>query len=243
MVLLESAVAAPVPDNAAAVKDLAEAHRNERDVIAQESMAQWTSVMGVTSIMGTLLTLVAAGAALWSVHLSRRALGQAEESVARTVETGEAQARAYVYASAASFSSEGPDILISVTNTGQTPAAYFQAGGEAVLVGDGKVQEAIQIKEYEKKEWPALGAGTTLKVKLAVNQAIISRFQSGKAQGQNLLVMGTILYRDVFGFHFETGFAFYVKPGDGRFRRPVANLPAFEPTDPPKGKSPYWQAR
>lgn len=234
--------AAPVPETVSqTVKDMADAHRAERDVTAQESMAEWTLVMGVTSIVGTFLTFGAAGAALWSVHLSRRALGQAEESVERTVEIGEAQARAYVHASAASFSSESADILVSVTNTGQTPAAYFQIGGEVVLVDEGKVGEAIQLKDYEKKEWPALGAQDTLKVKLGASSKIMNKFiNADPGTPKNLLVMGVISYGDVFGFHFETGFAFFVKAGEAHFRRPVSNLRAFERTDPPKGKELYW---
>ncbi|MDW9493946.1 hypothetical protein GOC57_11655 [Sinorhizobium meliloti] len=229
--LIQSAAAMPTPDHTTTVKELVEAQRNERDVVAQESMAWWTGVMGLTSVLGTLLSAGAAGAALLSVHLSRQALRQAEDSVAETVKTGKAQSRAYVYAKEAAYSSEAPDIILVVINTGQTPATYFRAGGDVKIVNRGEVGPSIAIQDYEMKEWPALGAGQSLKVQVGTSETrkIVNAFkEDGTVDEKRLLVQGKIVYGDVFGHEVETPFVFYVQRNQQHFRRPVAALEGFK---------------
>ncbi|MGK9282332.1 hypothetical protein [Sinorhizobium meliloti] len=230
LALTASAVAAPVPDNAATIREIAEAHRNERDVLAQESMAWWTWVMGLTAIGGTVLSAGAAFAALRSVALSRRALTQAEESVTETIKIGQAQSRAYVHAREAKFSEEAPDIIVVVMNTGQTPATYFRIGGDVTMVDRGEVRNSIAIGDYDLKEWPALGAGLDLKVQIGSDETrkVVEAFRDDWAfDEKRLVVQGKIIYGDVFGCEFETPFVFYVHRNELHFRRPVAALEAF----------------
>lgn len=239
LALSGSASAAPVPDDGGAVKELAEAHRNERDVLAQESMAQWTWVMGLTSIVGMGLSAGAAFAALRSVSLSRKALTQAEKSVGETVKIGQAQSRAYVHAKEATFSTDAPDLIVRVQNTGQTPATYFSVGGRVQIVEPGTVSQSIEIGNYDMKTWPALGAGVELTVQLSSgdNSGIretIEMFQARPGRSP-LVVTGKIVYADVFGSLFESPFSFYVRPGERRFRRPVAPFRAFQPVTPDAG--------
>ncbi|RVG92100.1 hypothetical protein CN072_22330 [Sinorhizobium meliloti] len=230
--LAGSAAAAPVPDNAAAVKDLADAHRSERDVVAQETMAWWTWFMALTSVGATLLSGGAAGAALYSVALSRRALEHAEASVSETIKIGRQQSRAYVHASDVSYSTEAPDVIVHVTNTGQTPAPFFQVGGQITVVPKGQVRESVSIGDYDMKEWPALGAGTTLRAQIGDEETrkLIKEFRltGGSDDGKKLLVQGKVRYTDVFGITFESPFAFYAHRTKPEFRRPVSGLKGFQ---------------
>lgn len=209
--------------NQAALRDAATTAREVQDLEAQKEMVTWA----FSSFLVSLGSLAMSGAALYGLFSS---LAQTRTAIKDNRELGEVQARAYVHATEVKIGQTAKPIVVC-HNTGQTPAKFFAIGAELKKVPEGSVTANAHLSSYEMKAWPALAGGQTLSVnvdptdgKNLVYKLVNDQF----ASKETLLLVGRIIYCDVFDQYFETGFAFYTTPDRKlKFSRPVNSLPAF----------------
>ncbi|MDO5896549.1 hypothetical protein [Agrobacterium sp. Azo12] len=183
-----------------------------QDLQAQLDMASWAGWMF--------------WATLFSVAASALAVLLAAKSLSATRQIGESQTQAYILASEANFGSKG-NILITVRNTGLTPATHFAVNATAKIVQPGKVTESISFVNHGFKVWSALGSGMEYKVSVLEGDETIKSFHNNSLSGDLLLVSGQVTYCTVFNHDHLTQFAFFVQKGTTRFRRPTSNLITF----------------
>lgn len=208
-------VAAPSPmdDPAGDARDIA-------DLVAQQQMASWAQWM----FWATMASVVVSALALFGLLTSLR---QTAAAIKDNRQVGEATAQAYVHAVEAEFGSS-LNILVSLMNSGSSPATHFSVAGTARLIPRGEVTDAIGFTNGPFKTFSALGAGETLTVGIGP-YSVISDFRQGTTpEDQILLICGQVIYCTIFNHDHETQFAFYVDPLDRRrFRRPTSNIRAF----------------
>jgi hypothetical protein len=211
------------------------------DVHAQVEMARWAKMMTVL----TVISLAFSFGALVGIFAS---LGQTKRSIETTIETaavarnlGEAQARAYVHVSSIKLNGD-LEIIATIENSGATPSPTYFAGCEVKRVKDGQISRSIVLTNYAFKSWQALPANGSPTIKLSITRGeeildeVFSQEGSVAAAkyiisgaDDNVVVVGNVIYSDVFGNYYQTGFAFYSKPTRASFLKPTHLLPAFEP--------------
>lgn len=203
----------------------------EMSAFAAVEQAHWAKL----SVWLTCVSLVISIAALVCLYFS---LLQTRQAVTDTRTLGEAQMRAYVEAVKLEYSKDKGDIVVECQNSGQTPSLLVGVGLEAIRVHETRMYNVLvnRPETPPRKTWPAIAAGRSLFAKLtpdtgssAVEQLINGLF----SENERLLIVGTILYRDVFDIPFQSDFAFFVDPSDVRtFLRPNGKRSAFQKLTP-----------
>lgn len=216
--------------------------RDLADLKAQMEMAQWALWMVVLTVISCV---VAAGGlvALWiSLRQTRAAIRNNQISSADAMTLGQANSRAYLHADHMEFSADGNAAIVTVKNTGSTPATFLMAGCEAKCVIQGGVRDASTLSEdYTYKYWHSLPAGESRKFRVDFTrgaefvqqnkQAAMALAGSGQrelSRTEFILVVGRIIWSDVFGVFLESAFVFYTEDVvRAKVRVPNAVLPAF----------------
>jgi len=214
-------------------QSLAEARtdiRGEKDLQAQQEMVEyaarsfWASV--VTGAIG-VLTLVGLG---WSLTQTERGFRRTLEAEKAARELDQAGIRAYVHIEEVTMGNTGRPIVVC-KNTGSTPAKFFAIGADIKKVPLDSISKSAVLANYEMKAWPALGGNTQLSVNVnpTRGEEILKEYAlNGFAPGQCLVIVGRVVYVDIFDRKFETGFTFYNRGRSSKkFSRPVNDLPAF----------------
>ena len=210
------------------------------DLHAQWEMARWAKWMLIASIASVLISIAGLFGLFTSLMQTRLAIETSQLSANDARKLGEAQARAYLHALDLKPSQEPSAMVITIKNTGSTPAKSLYIGCEIKLVPDGKIREAVQFEKYDYKQWHALPANTERSFKIKVTRGAQyieenrefyrNNVVSHEARGRfgNLVIVGKIIWKDVFDEYIETGFVFYTSViGYGDMKVPAAALPAF----------------
>lgn len=200
-----------------AVETSGDHQRAEYDLAAQQDVAEWTKWVLVVSVVGVLLTLVG----IYFVWLT---FGETRETNLITKDIGQAQSRAYVHVEAVklswgNFQATRPQIILSVVNTGQTPARWFEVSTKSFireLDDTGLDTEALSFKDIKIpatfNRWNALGAGASLTAGGLRREDIETIRESYGRKTSSLNVAGTLKYETFFGEIFETEFWFRARP-------------------------------
>ncbi|MBO9108022.1 MULTISPECIES: hypothetical protein [Agrobacterium] len=190
-----------------------------QDLQAQLDMAYWAQAMFWSSVGGCIASVVA-------IFLAGGTYIQSTRAISLTRQIGENQTQAYVLASKAEFGSKG-NILITCSNNGETPAAYFSVNASAKVVQPGNVTASISFIDDEYKTWSALAAHSELSVTVLDSDPVVADFRRAPYTEDLLLISGQVVYRTIFGHDHLTQFAFFVTKGSSRFRRPTGKLDTF----------------
>jgi hypothetical protein len=199
---------------------------DEKGLQAQQEMASAAWWMLAATILATVLS---AGALIALVS----SLRQTRQAIADTRDIGEHQTQAYVHAEkmTGTFSS---GFMVTVANTGLTPASHFSITYTAQVVRRGEVFRQYHFRRDRFVTYSALGPGERLSVGLAIPASALTRtglFQHG---GDLLLITGTILYITVFNHDYETQFVFFGQASENglAFQRSPSNLRTFHRLGP-----------
>jgi hypothetical protein len=215
--------------------DLCEQRRMSK---AAEEAAWWAafqSKLGVAGFAAVLASLFFTG---WAAHAAGRAARAAEDSLKTSRESSEDQIRPYVHVSNAEFmwDSNGVKIVIECSNSGQTPASYFEVGALSSAVPRGENMLVSIPNDLVYRRWSALGGGNSKTIGLrgeAVGDkidpyALHAREAMPPEEKAVFYILGRIKYGDVFGSEYETDFAFFI-----RDTRPTNDKPARKMSSPP----------
>lgn len=202
--------------------------REEDDLIAQQGMNASTKAMNEATQSMKWASWVAAGLVgagtillIWTLFLTRAASASAQEAVNVTREIGRDQSRAYVHIKDAELTwggpkAESPNIRITVENTGQTPARWFEVVSHVViepLDEKGRVVRAIKFSEIDFSDrtpvrWPSLQGQRTCGHIIAADQELIrGAYQKSVA----VTIFGIVRYKTFFDEVFETEFCYFRK--------------------------------
>jgi hypothetical protein len=215
------------------------------DLQAQWEMAKMARWMFWATMGSIAVGIFGFGALLVSLWQTRSSIKTNETTATDARELGEAHARAYLHVDNMRFSSDGKAAIISIRNTGSTPAPMLCAGCEVKKAPPGRVREAIVFGSYSYKGWHSLPAGTSRDFRIDFpggfeivqeNRARldgIGGLMPGVAeQSDRVVVVGRIVWNDVFGQYLETGFVFFTEDvGRGPVKVPAGILPAFRLID------------
>lgn len=214
----------------ATLADVRGEQRAEADLQAQQDMAEYAAwavcAAAVSGAIGVLTLL-----ALWgSLKQTENAISLSRETEKSTQERDQASIRAYVHVDKVTFG-QGSRPILYCKNTGSTPAKFFAVGVDIKKVPYGKISQSAVLGNYEMKAWPALGGNSQLTVNAepTLGEELLEEYARQRFDpSECLVVVGRIVYADIFDRKFETGFAFYTNyRRGGTFGRPVSNLPAF----------------
>lgn len=197
-----------------------------QDLQAQQSMAAAAWWMLAATIMATLLSAGALIALVSSLRQTRRA-------IADTRDIGEHQTQAYVHAETMTGSLAN-GVMVTVANTGLTPASHFSVTYSAQVVRRGEVFRQYHFRRDRFVTYSALGPGERLSVGLAIPATALTREGLFHHGGDLLLITGTILYVTVFNHDYETQFVFFGQAGKNgiAFQRSPSNLRTFNRLGP-----------
>lgn len=195
--------------------------------------AEWQSYWAAWAVGASVTSLIVSGIALYFLF---RSLQQTQEAVDVTRDLGHRQTRAYVEAATLTFSMDDDgDLVVRCQNSGETPSPMVAIGVEAVRVSAGRIGHLLKANRPPsppRKTWTAIGAHGTLRAKVTplTGHSAVAEFRAGTfGLNERLLVVGTIIYQDIFNRFFRTEFAFFsVSPKDG-FLRPNGLLAAYQP--------------
>lgn len=202
-----------------------EHHRANHDLDAQQEMALYTRVMGITAVVGILL-------GLGSVALIFYTLRATQEMAADTRRIGEAQVRAYLSITKADMRIEFrpkltekmPDIDIGLyfSNSGQTPAvniSYF-CWAEASTHND--IEVFSDLDEYDFHDFTNTVAANSEARRSVICFGILNAITEGSklhpviADNPRLgdfpiiKMNGVVFYQDIFGKEFKSHFSFWI---------------------------------
>ncbi|MBO9519064.1 MAG: hypothetical protein J7493_13440 [Porphyrobacter sp.] len=111
--------------------------RSERDLQAQETVARWTSLMGLVAFVGFFLSIFGIGLVWFTFRETKRTADVAERAL-------EIETRPFVYLHAVdwkeSFSEEGPifiEFTFCIKNLGKLPATNLRVWPSLLLVPSG----------------------------------------------------------------------------------------------------------
>jgi len=191
------------------------------DLQAQQSMASAAWWMFGATIVATALS---AGALIALVT----SLRQTRQAIADNRDIGEHQTQAYVHAETITGSLAN-GVMVTVANTGLTPASHFSVTYTAQVVKRGEVFQQYHFRQDRFVTYSALGPGERLLVGLAIPATALTREGLFHHGGDLLLITGTILYVTVFNHDFETQFVFFGQAGKNglTFQRSPSNLRTF----------------
>lgn len=235
--------------------------RGLADLKAQLDMAEYAFVM----IWLTFISCGIAAGGLWgllrSLKLTRQALELSRDAAADARHLGEANSRAYLHVAKMEFSDDGRAAILTIENTGSTPAPMLCAGCEVKKIAEWQMQDALRSHStYAYKGWHGLPADTSRDFRVDFTsgaELIIENIEAmapyvdlperqelpNKAWSTkhipNVVIVGRVVWKDVFGQHLETYFAFFTKDvANSRLKIPHGILPAFRiigEADIPKG--------
>jgi hypothetical protein len=195
--------------------------------------AEWQSYWAAWAVGASATSLIVSGVALYFLF---RSLQQTQEALDVTKDLGHRQTRAYVEATTVTFSMDDDgDLVVRCQNSGETPSPMVAVGVEAVRLPSGNIAHLLKANRPPsppRKTWTAIGARGTLRAKVTPlkGHSAVAEFRAGGfGLNERLLVVGTIIYQDIFSQYFRTEFAFFsTSPKDG-FLRPNGLLAAYEP--------------
>lgn len=185
-----------------------------RSLAAQETTALWTMLMAIFTLLAAIFAAIAA-------YLAFRSLRSAQR-------TSKLQNDAYVYALAAEYGKNN-NVLVTIKNTGLTPASHFSVNCLAKIVPNGSVEASVGFASDGFKTWSALGAGQEETVSAL---DLIEVYQNFKHMlplpgSPVLMICGQIKYTTMANERHLTQFVFYVHQGEAQFLRPTNNLKTF----------------
>ncbi|GAC1046326.1 hypothetical protein [Rhizobium sp. No.120] len=199
-----------------------------RSVSASEAQAHWAHVSVWVSAASVVLSSIALLGLAGSLLQTRNTLRE-------TRDLGRRQARAYVEASDIDFSVDDKgDLVVVCHNSGETPSPMVAVGVEAVRVS---MQEMYHVLRNNRppspprKTWTSVGAGKPLFAKVTPlrGSSYIEEFQDQQfGLNDRLLVVGTIIYQDIFDEYFTTEFAFFSHSQLKGFLRPNGMMAAYK---------------
>lgn len=191
------------------------------DLQAQQSMASSAWWMLAATILATTLS---AGALIALIS----SLRQTRQAIADTRDIGEHQTQAYVHAEKMTGTLRG-GVMVTVANTGMTPASHFSITYTAQVVRRGEVFRQYHFRQDRFVTYSALGPGERLSVGLAIPKTALTRIGLFHHGGDLLLITGTILYVTVFNHDYETQFVFFGQASEKglAFQRSPSNLRTF----------------
>jgi hypothetical protein len=162
----------------------------------------WATVLGLGAIGAALLQ---AGVLVWQIVYLRGTVGQMKDSERR-------QLRAYVAAEDATlaWTAQGPVFTLSISNTGLTPARYFEVGVVAEIIPRGPSPERPIPNGLTCLRWNALGGGRTRTAQVSPEDCGIRSGDLKADLSQYLSARGRILYADIFDDVWESEFAFFI---------------------------------
>lgn len=201
-------------------------------------MARWMFWATVGSIAIGVLGFCALLISLWQ---TRSSIKTNVTTAADARELGEAHARAYLHVDKMRFSTDRRAVIITIRNTGSTPAPMLCAGCEVKKAAPGRVREAIEFGSYSYKGWHSLPAGTSRDFRIEFQtgseiiqenaarlDGVIGLMPGATEKGDRVVVVGRIVWNDVFGQYLETGFVFFTEDVvRDPLKVPAGILPAF----------------
>ena len=160
------------------------------------------------------------GASIHAVNAIKGAASNRDRSNV-TRQIGRDETRAYVHVRDAHLTwggpnAEYPNITLTVENTGQTPAKWFEIRKIAFIKAldpDGGSTEALsfrraEVARLEATRWPSIAKIKTCEaLTTAQGQTLRSAYQQNKA----IVIMGVVRYETFFNEVFETEFCFFSK--------------------------------
>jgi len=169
----------------------------------------------------TFFAFLATGISFLAIILVYKTLRATRDAGTTTERVGEAQSQAYVHVESAKFywgsrELSAPRIILSIKNTGHTPARWFSIESEIVLGNLDPVGRLIdehpftnrQPRNGESVRWNALGPNSELTVPASHFTTEISADLRRRRKQVALSVIGTVRYETFFGKVFETEFWF-----------------------------------
>jgi hypothetical protein len=175
-----------------------EQSRGERDVRAQERMADWGPWMFGIGIAEIVIT----GLGVWLV---RRTI---LDSRAAT----EDDIRPYVQLSRAKFQLLPGRfrMIATIQNSGQTPATFFEVHFTSQAIDRDDTTRPIP-ENLTVRRWNALGGGDTVTVGLYCSEFFKTQTVVSDAQPQKVFhLLGRARYGDIWGNVYETEFDYHV---------------------------------
>jgi hypothetical protein len=156
----------------------------------------------------------------WLLSIATLMLWAATVGLVRGADrTAERQLRPYVHASNAQFIWDdiGARVIVECSNSGETPATYFELGAVSRALWRGPADCVIIPTDLTYRRWSALGGGNTktIGVRGAASDDGADPFGEDarvvlEARGEmNFFILGRLRYGDVFGNEYETEFAFF----------------------------------
>lgn len=229
--------------------------RDLADLKAQLDMAASASTMTCLTVVSCVIAAVGLYGLWRSLAHTRKAIETNMVTANDARILGEANARAYLHAESMRLSDDGDAVIINIKNTGATPAPMLSVGWEVKSVPPGRMKDAMIWGSLGYKGWHSLSAGTDRDYRLEFTQGaeIIAENRrrlmgtfglvpSATENTNRVVIVGRIVWNDVFGHYMEAGFAFYTEDiVRNKFKVPAAILPAFrflEKQDIPRGMQP-----
>ncbi|MBI1394183.1 MAG: hypothetical protein GC152_15745 [Alphaproteobacteria bacterium] len=180
------------------------AEREQKDLLAQQSMDAATRRMSELAVWQTVLIAIGTAALIYTLWLTRQTNKAAWAAVNETRKIGEAQVRAYVAVVDGRYEFREADLIVSATikNVGQSPANFVRMKCE-VTVFNKETSEII----YERSSTGRTGDGSIVEpIPASMQQAGVVRIRDFDqtyvseiaidAAALNLCV--TVSYDDVF---------------------------------------------
>lgn len=171
------------------------------DLQAQENMARATNWIAWFSFLG----FITAGAGV--VLLVR--------NLSVTREVGRDQSRAYLHVQSARISDTNARFMIKVSNTGATPARWFEVSGFGIfdIASEGDVHSFVPPpipNDAKSSRWTAIANGDALTAPAPFRdqEKILGDFYASGDYGR-LTIIGKVRYETVFGEVYSTEFCFF----------------------------------
>lgn len=225
--------------------DLCEQQRMSSAAESAANYAFLQLIFGIIGLAFVVAGLLFAGIAAFA---ARDAAKTAEAALTISRETSENQIRPYVYVSNAQFIWDqlGARAIIECSNSGQTPATYFEIGAMSRAMWRGPADEIEIPEDLSYRRWSALGGGAvkTIGLRGAVTDDGADPFGEDArkvldARGEmNFFVLGRVKYGDIFRNEYETEFVFFTpdttpkpnSPEGVKMLSPPGNFAAFRIT-------------
>lgn len=215
------------------------------DLKAQWEMAEMARWMLWATVGSIIIGFLGFGALVYSLLQTQRSIKNSEVTAEDARSLGQATARAYLYVENLRLSDDNEAVIAKVRNTGSTPAPMLCAGCEVKVVPAGRMKKALEFGSYSYKGWHSLAGGTARDFRVEITNGVdlirhnIARLDNGfglmldEVDGADkIVVIGRIVWNDVFGHYQETGFVFYTEDAARiRMKVPAGILPAFRLID------------
>ena len=164
----------------------------------------------IIGIIGTILLFKTVLYTRDAAESAADTLGVARDTLDQSKIANRRSQRAYVQADSAKFSdSDIPRIVLKVSNTGNTPAHWFEVASKSRnFSGNQNVSDVISFDDVgEFARWNALGAGKTLTCNVG-GPNVLGEISQSRLDGVKIVIFGIIRYKTIFGEIYETQFAF-----------------------------------